>query len=119
MSEGISTPSTYSAQTLARPNLPIKYPNSRITFCLALGLILKHANEDAIDNAKVSVDDLYAVLLTDYRLNGKCLSWAELNWNKHLKPFFGGRLAKNVGTDMLARYIESRHKKKRCERLDK
>ena len=74
--------------------------------------ILKHASGDAIDNAKVRVDDLYDVLLADYRINGKCLSWAELNWNKHLKPFFGGILAKNVSTDSLSRYIEARRAEK-------
>jgi integrase len=70
--------------------------------------ILKHANGDAVDAGKVTVDSLYAVLLTDYRINGKCESWCELNWRLHLKPFFGGMQAKNVGTDTLARYIESR-----------
>jgi integrase len=74
--------------------------------------ILKYANGDAVDSGRVTVDDLYAVLLTDYRLNGKCLSWAELNWNKHLKPFFGGMQAKQVGTDTLARYIEARRAEK-------
>jgi integrase len=72
--------------------------------------ILKHASGEAVDSGKVSVDDLYAVLLSDYRINGKALWWAELNWNKHLKPFFGGMQAKNVGTDTLSRYIESRRK---------
>src|SRR5258708_6444302 len=61
--------------------------------------ILKHANGDAVDNGRVTVDDLYSVLLADYRINGKSLWWAELNWNKHLKPIFDGVLAKNVGTE--------------------
>jgi hypothetical protein len=52
------------------------------------------------------------VLLTDYRINGKCLRWAERNWNNHLKPFFGLMQAKAVGTDTLNRYIESRRKEK-------
>jgi hypothetical protein len=49
--------------------------------------ILKHASGDAVDSGKVTVESLYAVLLTDYRINGKCLRWAERNWNNHLKPF--------------------------------
>ena len=72
--------------------------------------ILKHANGDAVAAGRVTVDDLYSVLLTDYRINQKALWWAELNWNKHLKPLFGGMQAKNVGTDTLSRYIESRRK---------
>lgn len=74
--------------------------------------ILKYANGDAVDSGRLTVDDLYAVLLTDYKLNGKCESWCELNWRVHLKPFFGGMLAKNVGTDTLSRYIEARRAEK-------
>jgi len=72
--------------------------------------ILKHANGDAVDNGRVTADDLYSVLLADYRINGKCESWCELNWRVHLKPIFGGVLAKNVGTESLNRYIEARRK---------
>jgi integrase len=74
--------------------------------------ILKHASGEAIDSGKVTVDSLYDVLLADYRINQKSLWWAELNWNKHLKPFFGGMPAKIVGTDTLSRYIESRRAEK-------
>jgi integrase len=74
--------------------------------------ILKHSNGDAVDAGRVSVNDLFAVLLTDYKINGKCWDWAETNWRKHLEPFFGGMQAKNVGTDTLARYIESRRGEK-------
>jgi integrase len=74
--------------------------------------ILKHASGEAVDNGKVSVEALYDVLLTDYRINGKSHWWAELNWNKHLKPFFGGMQAKAVGTDTLSRYIEARRAEK-------
>ena len=74
--------------------------------------ILKHASGDAVQDRKVTVDQLYDALLADYRINGKCLWWAELNWNKHLKPFFGGMKAKNVGTDTLNRYIEARREEK-------
>jgi hypothetical protein len=40
------------------------------------------------------------------------LPWAERTWNIHLKQFFGGMQAKNVGTDTLSRYIESRREEK-------
>src|SRR5439155_9982443 len=72
--------------------------------------ILKHANGDAGDAGRITVDDLYSVLLTDYRINQKALWWAELNWNKLIKPLFGRMQAKNVGTDTLWRYIKSRRK---------
>ncbi len=74
--------------------------------------ILKHASGDAVDSGKLTVDSLYDVLLADYRINGKCVSWCELNWRVHLKPSFGGMLAKNVGTDTLNRYIEVRRAEK-------
>jgi hypothetical protein len=48
---------------------------------------------------KVTVDSLYAVLESDYRINGKTIEWAERVWNIHLKDFFDGVHAKNVGTD--------------------
>src|SRR6266446_2055987 len=72
--------------------------------------ILKHASGEAVTNGKVSVDDLYSVLLADYRINEKTVEWAERCWNVHLKSFFGGMQAKNVGTDTLSRYIEARRK---------
>src|SRR5260370_31940106 len=74
--------------------------------------ILKHASGEAVDNGKVTVEQLYDVLLADYRINQKSLWWAELNWTKHLEPFFGLTQAKNVGTDTLSRYIESRRAEK-------
>jgi integrase len=74
--------------------------------------ILKYSNGDAVPDGKVSVDSLYDVLLADYRINGKTIEWAERCWNVHLKPFFGGMQAKHVGTDTLARYIESRRTEK-------
>jgi site-specific recombinase XerD len=74
--------------------------------------ILKYSNGDAVPDGKVSVDSLYDVLLADYRINGKTIEWAERVWNIHLKAFFGGMAAKHVGTDTLARYIESRRGEK-------
>lgn len=73
---------------------------------------LKHASGEAVTNEKVTVDSLYDVLLADYRINQKTVEWAERCWNVHLKAFFGGMLAKNVGTDTLSRYIESRRAEK-------
>ena len=60
----------------------------------------------------MTVDDLYSVLVADYRINEKAVEWAERVWRVHLKPFFGGIQAKNVGTDTLSRYIESRRGQK-------
>ena len=74
--------------------------------------ILKHSAGEAVDDKRVTVDSLYDALLADYRINGKSLWWAELNWNKHLKPFFGGMQARAVGTDTLNRYIEARRTEK-------
>src|SRR5271169_4845848 len=74
--------------------------------------ILKYSNGDAVPEGKVSVDSLYEVLLADYRINQKTVEWAERCWSVHLKSFFGGMAAKHVGTDTLARYIESRRGEK-------
>jgi integrase len=74
--------------------------------------ILKHASGETVTDDRVTVDQLYDMLLSDYKINGKCLWWAQQNWDKHLKPFFGGKRAKHVGTDALARYIESRRGEK-------
>lgn len=65
--------------------------------------ILKQASGEAVVNEKITVDALYELLTADYRINGKCVWWSELNWKKHLQPFFGGMLAKNLGTDTLSR----------------
>jgi integrase len=74
--------------------------------------MLKHANGDAADAGKVTVDDLFAALLSDYETSGKSYDWAETNWRLHLKPFFGGMLARNVGTDTLSRYVKLRLEEK-------
>jgi len=71
--------------------------------------ILACSNGDAVSDAnRVTVKELYDALLADYRINQKSLWWAELNWIKHLEPFFGTMLAKNVGSNALDRYKESR-----------
>lgn len=74
--------------------------------------ILKHANGDAVSPGRVTVDDLYSVLLADYRINQKTVEWADRCWRVHLNPFFGGMQAKSVGTETLSRYIEARRAKK-------
>jgi hypothetical protein len=51
--------------------------------------ILKYSNGDAIPDGKVTVDSLYDVLLSDYRINGRALDWAQSVWDCHLKGFFG------------------------------
>jgi integrase len=72
--------------------------------------ILKHSSGEVVADSKVTVDSLYEILLADYRINEKTVEWAERCWRVHLKPFFGGMLARNVGTDTLSRYIEARRK---------
>jgi integrase len=74
--------------------------------------ILKHASGEAVTDGRVTVDSLYEVLVSDYRINGKAFEWTERVWRVHLKQFFGGMLAKNVGTDTLSRYIEARRNEK-------
>lgn len=75
--------------------------------------ILKHSAGEVVDDKRVTVAQLYDALLSDYRINQKSLWWAELNWNAHLKPFFGGMQARAVGTDTLNRYIEARRAAKK------
>src|SRR6267143_4020157 len=71
--------------------------------------ILACSNGDAAPNSnRVTAKELYDALLADYKINGKSHWWAELNWTKHLEPFFGAMLAKNVGSNTLDRYKESR-----------
>lgn len=70
--------------------------------------ILKHASGEAVANEKITVGALYELLTADYRINAKCVWWSELNWKKHLEPFFGGMLAKNVGTDTHSRATSKR-----------
>jgi integrase len=73
--------------------------------------ILACSNGDAMpDSNRVTAKELYDALLADYRINGKSHWWAELNWRVHLEPFFGTMLAKNVGSNTLDRYKESRLK---------
>ena len=57
---------------------------------------------------RIAVAELYGLVLTDYRNNGKCIRWVEKNWKLHLEPFFGLMRAVNIGTDQLAAYISKR-----------
>lgn len=63
-------------------------------------------------NLKVNrckVDELLAMVVTSYRVNNKkSLSDTERRIRKHLKPFFGGRLAASVTSDDLMRFVEHR-----------
>jgi integrase len=72
--------------------------------------LLKHSNGEAVSPKihRVTVADLFDAVLTNYRNNGKAIEWAELVWEKHLKPFFGHMRAVNVGTDQLSAYIAMR-----------
>lgn len=58
---------------------------------------------------RVKVDQLADAYLR-YLKNSKPKShlWVKRTWEKHLEPFFGGRLAGRVGTAELDRYIEER-----------
>ena len=58
---------------------------------------------------KVRLDELAEDFLRDYRINGrKSLDDAEARWRLHLKPFFGAMKAAQVGSSLLARYIDRR-----------
>jgi integrase len=57
---------------------------------------------------KISVDELYADLVQDYRIKGQTVEWAERVWNIHLKASFDGVRAANVGTRQIASYVEKR-----------
>ena len=72
-------------------------------------LTLKEAGKLDEPETRVRVDALAEAYLR-YLKNSKPKShlWADRTWNKHLKPFFGGRLAGRVGTTELDKYIEER-----------
>jgi integrase len=58
---------------------------------------------------RVRLDDLADEFLREYRINGrKSLYQAEKRWEVHLKPFFGGRRAVDITSDVLARYVDAR-----------
>ncbi len=58
---------------------------------------------------RVRVDVLAEDFIREYRINGrKSLYQTEKRWTVHLRPFFGGRRAVDVTSDVLARYVDSR-----------
>jgi integrase len=57
---------------------------------------------------RVTVDEIYGDLVQDYRIKGKSVEWAERLWNIHLKNFFSGMRAANVGTNQINSYVEMR-----------
>jgi integrase len=61
---------------------------------------------------RITIDELYDDLLQDYRINGQAVHWPESVWNAHLKEFFSGMRAANLGTNQIARYVEKRREQK-------
>jgi len=58
---------------------------------------------------RIRVSELADDLIRDYRINGrKSLDWAERRWTLHLKPFFGELRAAQVGSELIARYVDER-----------
>jgi integrase len=57
---------------------------------------------------KVTIDELYADLIQDYRINSQTVEWAERVWNVHLKDSFSGMRAANLGTNQITGYVEKR-----------
>lgn len=57
---------------------------------------------------KITVDELYEDLLQDYRIKNQTEEWAKRVWNVHLKDFFGGMRAANLGTNQITGYIAKR-----------
>jgi integrase len=78
-------------------------------------LLQKRLGEIASDeflppkSRRVRVNELAQDFLLDYAIQQhKSLDDAEARWNLHLKPFFAHRRAKDVGTDLLKRYVAQR-----------
>lgn len=62
---------------------------------------------------RVTFDDLAALLVADYKANGKkTLRWAERRIKLHLAPYFGGRLAKDISTADVRAFIVKRQAEK-------
>ena len=58
---------------------------------------------------RIRVDELADEFLRDYRINDRrSIDDVAARWNLHLKPFFGGRRAVEVTSDLLARYVDGR-----------
>ena len=63
-------------------------------------------------NPKVNrckIDELLEMVMTDYRVNDRAsLAETERRIRLHLKPFFGGRRAAGISSDVVMRFIEKR-----------
>jgi integrase len=57
---------------------------------------------------KITVEELYADLVQDYRIKSQTVEWAERVWKVHLKDYFAGMKAANLGTCQITGYIEKR-----------
>jgi integrase len=58
---------------------------------------------------KVTTARLLDLLLADYEMNGKSLSWAKYI-DGHLRPVFGEIRASMVGAEVIGRYVTERHR---------
>ena len=67
-------------------------------------------------NPKVNrckIDELLAMVVTDYRVNDRVsLPETERRIKLHLQPFFGGRRAAAITSDLVMRFVEGRQKKR-------
>jgi integrase len=81
-------------------------------------LALKEAGKLDEPETRVRVNALAEAYLR-YLKNSKPKSymWVWRMWNKHLKPFFGGRLAGRVGSDEFDKYVEQRKEGVTDERI--
>jgi integrase len=70
--------------------------------------VLRERDLGAIIPSKATVGLLLDDLLADYRINRKCLEWATLLVERHLRPFFGRLPIERVGTAAITEYIASR-----------
>ena len=58
---------------------------------------------------RCKIDKLFDMVATDYRVNKRrSLPETERRIRKHLRPFFGGRPAISITTDVVTKYIERR-----------
>jgi integrase len=58
---------------------------------------------------RVTVAEVYQLLLDDYKMNGKT-TWAQGRWNKRLQPAFGDLQASQVTTELLNKYVLDRQR---------
>jgi integrase len=61
------------------------------------------------DKSRTTVADLFVLLERDYRLTQKkSLRYAQHRWQKHVQPFFGHKLARNLRDGDIKAYIDRR-----------